>query len=168
VNERIERFVEGLGRLLGWLTLVMAVVTFTVVVLRYALDVGIIALQESVTYLHATVVLLGIAYALKHDDHVRVDMLYSRLSERGRAWINLGGHCLFLVPVSLTILFGSRGYVASSWRVLEGSAEVSGIPALFLLKTLIPAFAILLLAQGAVEIHRALRTIRDSAGRDRS
>jgi TRAP-type mannitol/chloroaromatic compound transport system permease small subunit len=157
---RIERLLDRVGRAVAWLTLAMTLLTFAIVVLRYGLDVGFIALQESVVYLHAVVVLLGIAYTLGHDEHVRVDVLYNRLSETGRAWVNLVGHCLFLLPFGLTIIATSAEYVAASWRVLEGSPEVSGIPGLFLLKTLIPTMAVLVLLQGAVEIRRTIRTLR--------
>ena len=111
-------------------------------------------------YLHAISFMLGIAYALKHDEHVRVDIFYSRLSARGQAWVNLSGHLLLLLPVALSFGYLSISYVSASWRILEGSSEVGGIPAIFLLKTLIPLFALTLLAQGLAEIARALITLR--------
>lgn len=138
----------------------MVVITVVVVVLRYAFDGGSIRLQESVLYLHALVFLLGIPYALKHDAHVRVDIVYARLEPRRRAMVDLAGHVLFLVPVCLAILYYSQPYVARSWRILEGSPEVGGIPAVFLLKTLIPVTAVLLLLQGLAEIARCIRTLR--------
>ena len=105
-------------------------------------------------YMHAVVFMLGIPYALKHDSHVRVDVFAERLGKRGRAWVDVLGHLLFLVPVCVTILVFSLPYVASSWRVLEGSSEVGGIPGVFLLKTLIPLSAALLLLQGLAEVVR--------------
>ena len=105
-------------------------------------------------YMHAVVFMLGIPYALKHDVHVRVDVFAERLGKRGRAWVDVLGHLLFLVPVCVTILVFSLPYVASSWRVLEGSSEVGGIPGVFLLKTLIPLSAALLLLQGLAEVVR--------------
>ena len=143
-----------LGHAIAWLTALMVVLTFIVVVLRYALDAGAIALQESVTYLHALVIMLGIAHTLHVDAHVRVDILYSRMSERGRDIVNLLGHLLFLAPVSVLIIYTSLPYVADSWRVLEGSPEVGGIPAVFLLKTLLPVMGVLLLLQGVAESLR--------------
>lgn len=142
----------------------MVAATLLVVVLRYALSQGSILLQESIMYLHALVFMLGIPYALKTNAHVRVDVVYSRLSPRGRALVDLLGHLLFLAPVAVTILVFSRTYVVSAWRILEGSSEVGGIPGVFLLKTLIPLAALLLLLQGLAEILRCLVLLR--RGRD--
>jgi len=136
--------------------LAMGLLTCTVVVLRYGFDTGAVVLQESVIYLHATAFMMGIAYTLRLDGHVRVDVLYARLDARQRAWINLAGHVLFLLPVTLTIGIGSLPYVAASWRILEGSPEVGGIPAVFVLKTLIPVMAVLLCLQGLAEIARSV------------
>lgn len=148
----ITRFIDGLseltGRIIAWLTLGTVLLTFTVVVLRYGFDTGSIALQESISYLHAAVFMLGAAYTLKHDGHVRVDILYRRLGERGKAWVNLLGTVLLLLPVCAFILMASWEYVAISWRMHEGSQEAGGLDAVFLLKTAIPAMALLLLLQG--------------------
>lgn len=152
------------GRAIAWLLLIMVLATLLVVVLRYALNRGGIVLQETVLYLHATTLMLGIPYALKHDAHVRVDLVYSRLGPRGRTVINLLGHLLFLVPVSLAILVFSQNYVVNAWRILEGSPEVGGLPAVFLLKTLIPLMAVLLLLQGLAEITRCVLALRRRDG----
>ena len=147
---------------MAWLIVLMAVITFAIVLFRYGFNLGAIAVQESVIYLHAMAFMLGIPYALKTDEHVRVDVLYGRLTPRGRAWVNLLGHCLFLVPVTLTLFWLSLPYVGASWRILEGSPEVGGIPGIFLLKTLIPLTSALLLLQGLAGISRAVRTLRES------
>jgi TRAP-type mannitol/chloroaromatic compound transport system permease small subunit len=144
--------------------LLMVMGTVTVVILRYLLGTGAIVVQESVMYLHALTLLLGIPYALKEDAHVRVDVLRGRLGERGRLRVELLGHLLFLVPVAATVLYLSLPYVASSWRILERSPEVGGLPAVFLLKTLIPLMAALLLIQGAAEIGRCLLLLRTRRG----
>ena len=148
----IDRLTDRLGRAIAWLTLAMALITVTVVVLRYAFDQGAIFLQEAVMYMYGMVFMLGIPYTLKENGHVRVDIFYSRLSERGQARIDLTGHLLFLVPVSAVIFWYSLPYVIASWSVTEGSAEVGGIPGIFLLKTLLPVFAFLLFVQGLAEI----------------
>jgi TRAP-type mannitol/chloroaromatic compound transport system permease small subunit len=131
-----------------------------VVTLRYAFNQGSILLQEAVMYLHALVFMLGIPYALTQNAHVRVDVLHGRVSDRGRAMVDLLGHLLVLVPVSLTIVVYSYGYVMNSWYILERSSEVGGIPGVFLLKTLIPLTALLLLLQGLAESLRCLRRLR--------
>ena len=160
----IDTLVDGIGRAVAWLTGLIGLITFAVVVLRYGFDEGAIALQESVIYLHATCFMLGIAYTLQHDEHVRVDIFYSRLDERGKALVNLSGHVLLLLPSALTLLAFSFDYVLASWAILEGSPEVGGIPAMFLLKSLIPIMATLLALQGIAQIARALAVIRRPAG----
>jgi TRAP-type mannitol/chloroaromatic compound transport system permease small subunit len=152
----VDAFTDRLGRVVAWLLPAMVAATLAIVVLRYAFSRGSIMLQESVLYMHGAAFMLGIPYALKEDVHVRVDVIYARLGRRGRALVNLLGHLLFLVPVSVAIIVYSRVYVANSWRILEGSAEVGGIPGVFLLKTLIPVMAGLLLLQGLAEILRCI------------
>lgn len=156
----IDRLVDAVGRSVAWLNLGMAVAMCVVVVLRYALDIGTIFLQESIVYMHGAAFLAGLSYTLKHDAHVRVDLLYSRFSARVRTGVDLAGHVLLTIPLAVAIVVLSFGYVVDSWAVLEGSAEVSGVPAVFLLKTLIPVSAALLFAQAAVLSWRALRALR--------
>lgn len=143
---------------------IMAVITVTIVMLRYGLEAPSIPLQESVIYLHATAFMLGIGYTFKHDEHVRVDIFYSRRTVRGKGWTDLIGHLLLLLPVSVTVFWLSLPYVGASWRVLEASPEVGGIPGIFLLKTLIPTMAALLFAQGVGGILRAMARIRGGNG----
>ncbi len=153
----IDRVVDAIGRGVAWLNLGMVGVTCVVVVLRYAFDTGAIFLQESVVYMHGAAFLCGLAYALQHDAHVRVDLLYSRMPEMRKATVNLVGHVLLLMPLCATIVIVSWPYAAESWAVLEGSPEVAGIPAVFLLKTLIPVSAALLLLQaGSLALREAL------------
>jgi len=152
IANKLDRFAETTGRFIAWLTLGMVVITFTVVVLRYLFHSGSIALQESITYLHATLFMLGAAWTLKQDGHVRVDIFYSKQSRRTRAWIDLAGTLLLLFPVCGFILFSSLDYVAASWSVQEGSQEAGGLDAVFLLKTAIPVMAVLLLLQGCAII----------------
>lgn len=158
--ERIARLCDGLsewsGRGVAWLTAGMVAVTFTVVVLRYLFDLGWIALQESITYLHALVFMVGAAYTLKHDGHVRVDILYRRFGPRGQAVVDLAGTLLLLLPVCAFILLSSWEYVAESWARQEGSPEAGGLPGVFLLKTVIPVMAVLLALQG---VSLALRSL---------
>ena len=123
IADRLDRLAEASGRVIAWLTLGMVLITFTVVILRYLFESGSIALQESVSYLHAMVFMLAAAYTLKHDGHVRVDIFYQRFTARGRAWVDLLGTLLLLFPVCLFIFFSSLGYVAASWSLLEGSRE---------------------------------------------
>ena len=150
----IDVFTDIVGRAIAWLTFAMVLVTVAVVVLRYGFDTGAVRMQESVTYMHALVFMLGIPFALRHGAHVRVDLFYSRVGEKRRALIDLCGHVLLLAPVAVYVFVSSLDYVAASWRVREASAEVGGIPGVFLLKTLIPAMAALLFLQGVAESLR--------------
>ncbi|MGI9201088.1 MAG: TRAP transporter small permease subunit, partial [Woeseiaceae bacterium] len=110
----IDRFSEVTGKLVSWLTLIMVVVTFVIVVMRYAFDAGLIWLQESVIWLHAAVFMLGAAYTLKHDEHVRVDVFYRSSSAKRKAWIDFIGVLLFLLPVSGFLLIKSWDFAAVS------------------------------------------------------
>ena len=158
----IERYIDWSGRAVSWLTLLMVIVTFIVVVLRYVFDIGWIALQESVTYMHAMVFLVGASWAMQHDAHVRVDIFYSRFSTRTKAWVDLFGSLLLLLPVMIFIAWISWEYVIDSWEVLEGSREAGGLPAVFLLKSLIVVLAIMLILQALVQILRSVQTIRST------
>lgn len=164
----LDRFAEATGRIIAWLTLCMVLITVSVVIMRYLFQSGSIALQESVSYLHACVFMLGAAYTLKHDGHVRVDILYQRFSARTRAWIDLLGTLLLLFPVCLFILFSSLEYVTASWSIQEGSREAGGLDGVFLLKTTIPVMAVLLLLQGcSIILHKVLLLSGDGLPADR-
>lgn len=155
-NRLIDRCNLRLGGAVAWLTLVMALATAAVVLLRYAFGQNTILLQEGVSALHGLVLMLGIAYTLLEKGHVRVDILHNRLDERRRRMVDAFGHAVFLLPVAALIFLTSLPYVAQSWRVAEGSAEVGGLPGIYLLKTLIPVMAVLLFAQGLSELAKTL------------
>ena len=159
---RLDNFAEKTGRFVAWLTLAIVIVTFTVVVLRYLFSTGSIALQESITYLHATLFMLGAAWTLKQDGHVRVDIFYREKSSRHRNWVNLAGTLLFLVPFSVFLLLIGWDYVAASWATKEGSREVGGLPLVFLLKSLILVLPLLLLVQSGVTVRHCLTQLRPS------
>jgi len=155
----IEQLIDFSGRAVSWLTLLMVIITFSVVVLRYVFDTGWIALQESITYLHAMVFLIGAAYTMQHEAHVRVDIFYSRCSEQTRAWIDLCGALFLLLPFMFFLGWVSWQYVASSWDVMEGSREAGGLPGVYLLKSLILLMTGLLTLQAVFQIIRALQKI---------
>ena len=153
---------EFLGSALSWLIYATMLVTCSVVVLRYGFDISIIAMQESITYLHACVFMLGIAFTLKRDGHVRVDIFYRRYSPRTKALIDLIGTLIFLIPLCVFILMMSWDFVANSWAVSEKSVEAEGIPAVYLLKTLLPAMAVLLLLQAIAELLKNALLLRET------
>ncbi|MEM8498460.1 MAG: TRAP transporter small permease subunit [Pseudomonadota bacterium] len=149
------------GRALAWLVYAMMLISCLVVVLRYGFGISIIAMQESVTYLHACVFMLGAAYTLQQGEHVRVDILYRNFSTRRKALVDLTGTVLFLVPLCLYLLYASQDYVSNAWTVRETSVEKDGIPAVFLLKSLIPMMSILLLIQAIAEVVKNLLAMRN-------
>lgn len=163
IAARLHRCNERIGRAVSWLTVVMVVVTFVIVVLRYLFDTGWVAMQESVTYMHALVFMLGAAYTLGHDGHVRVDIFYRAMTPRTRAWVDLIGTLVLLMPVCLFIAWVSGEYVSASWSVRESSPEAGGIPAVFVLKSVIPLTAGLLLMQGTVQCLTSIVTLTDPA-----
>lgn len=148
LSGRINALNEAMGRAVAWSVLGLVAVQFVAVVLRYVFGVGWIWMDESIVYLHATLFMAGSAYTLLKDGHVRLDVFYGHASQHTRAQVDLLGAIFFLIPVSLLILYESYPYVVKSWAILEGSPETSGIPAVFLLKSLIPLFAATMALQG--------------------
>ncbi|MDM7321717.1 MAG: TRAP transporter small permease subunit [Gammaproteobacteria bacterium] len=156
----LDALAEHTGRLVAWLTYGMLILTVLTVILRYGFRLSFTALGEGVSYLFAMVFMLGAAYTLKHDDHVRVDVLYRRLSPRGQAWVNILGTLLFLWPVMGLILWLSTDYVLASWSLLEGSREPGGLPFVYLLKTLLWVMPALMILQGLADVLRSIAVLR--------
>lgn len=162
----IDAWVDALGRAIAWLTLALVLLAFGLVLARYAFDLGSIAGQELVLWLHALVFLLGASYALRHGQHVRVDLLYQHLSARGRGWVDLIGTLVFLLPFCAFMLWISLDYVGASWAQREASREPGGLPGVFVLKALIPLTAVVLALQGAAMALRATMAVRARPGPD--
>lgn len=157
----IDRFMDWSGRVLAWCSVAMALITAVVVLLRYGFSTGAIVLQESITYLHGCLFMLGVGYALYRGEHVRVDIFYREYSERTRAWVNALGGIVFLLPLCAVIVAVSWSYVGDAWAVRESSPEPGGIPFLYLLKTLLPLMAINLAVACIADIGRnALLLVR--------
>ncbi len=147
--EKVNRVVGGV---VCWCALLMVLLQFGIVVLRYVFGISFIFLNEGVLYLHATLFMLGAGYTLLVDKHVRVDIYYALRPPRGKAIIDIGGHLLLLIPSMLTLAYFSWPTVRDSWKIMEGAVSVGGIPASFYLKSLIPAFCLLLLVQGLANL----------------
>lgn len=155
----IDHWTLKTGHAIARLLVLMVLVQSLVVILRYGFEVGSIALQESVTYLHAICFMLGIAYTLKMDGHVRVDIFYRRFTPQKKALINLLGSLCFLLPLCLLIFTTSFQYVLQAWQVKEQSQDSGGLPIVYLLKTLIPLLATGLLLQALAEMGRSILTL---------
>ena len=161
----IARVIDGVndavGRWMAWLTVFMVLVTVIIVVVRSGFSIGFIWMQESVRFMHGFVFLLCAAYTFLHNGHVRVDVFYAKMSDRGKARVDIIGTVLFLIPVCLAILIYSYDYVLNSWREMEGSLEERGLHAVYLLKTCIWVFAISMIAQGLSRIVRCVELLLD-------
>ena len=161
--DRIDRLTSLIGRAAAWFCLFIVLAQFTVVLLRYGFGTGSAKLTESIIYGHAALFMLAAAWTLRENGHVRVDIFYADAPPRRKALVDLLGALLLLIPFALSLFILSLPYVARSWSILERSRETSGLPLVWLLKTLIPAFALLLILQGISQALRALHALRTSS-----
>ena len=155
--------IERLGNVLNVLMIALVFVVIVVVVGRYFFEIGSVALQELTTYLHATIFMLGIAYTLKHDGHVRVDIFYRNFSKRSQALINVIGGLVFILPISVFIGWSSWEYVLASWSIMETSIENNGLPFVYLLKTVMLIMPFLLVIQGLITVTKNLLALYGSS-----
>lgn len=162
----VRSIIAWCGRGAAWLTVVMVLLTFAIVILRYGFSLGWIWLQESLTYLHVTVFMVVTAWTLQQDGHVRVDIFYSKMTRRKRALIDLAGTLFFLVPFCIFILVTAWPYVSVSWKLLEASREAGGLPLVFLLKSLILIMPALLLGQALVNTVDAWKVLQTPPAMD--
>ena len=149
---------ENAGRALSWLLPLMTAMTLGIIAAS-AFRVGRVWLGESVVYMHAILFMSAAAYTLRHDGHVRIDVIYGRLSETGRAWVNLLGALFLLAPTCAVIAVYAFPYIAASWAVREHSPEGGGLPAVFLLKTCILLFAATMILEGLAMAAKSLSVI---------
>ncbi|GAB4530185.1 MAG: TRAP transporter small permease subunit [Roseibium sp.] len=156
----LERVNSVIGNTLCWAALGMLMLQFVIVLLRYVFGYSFIFLDEGVLYFHAAIFMLGAGYTFLVNAHVRVDIFYARASERTRARIDLFGHLFLLAPALIVLIWFSWPAVRGSWAILEGPISVGGIPASFLLKSLIPAYCVLLLAQGLAAFIRDFQKLK--------
>jgi TRAP-type mannitol/chloroaromatic compound transport system permease small subunit len=163
IADRIDRLNAAVGRVAAWAALYIVAAQFVVVVLRYVFDTGSIWLSETIIYGHATLFMLAAAWTLLAGGHVRVDVFYADFSPRTKALVDLAGALLLLLPFMLLLLWFALPYVGRSWAILERSRETSGLPLVFLLKTLIPLFTLLMALQGVSQAIRAAHALRSGA-----
>jgi TRAP-type mannitol/chloroaromatic compound transport system permease small subunit len=151
-----------LGKASSWLTLFMVLVTFVVVVMRYVFDMGLIWLQESVVWMHAFVFMMGAAYTLQQEEHVRVDIFYRDMSPKRRAWVDILGVILFLLPLCAFLAWTAFDFVAVSWRLEEASRESGGLPypLIPLLKSILVVMPIAVALQGLSLLTNSLKKLR--------
>ena len=156
----IDTVNEWIGRAVSWVTLLLVMVVFVDVVMRYMFKTTFVFTQEMEWHLFAFIFLIGAGYTLLHDGHVRVDIIYQRLGYKGRAWINLIGVIFFLLPGCILVIITSLNFVHNSWSVMEGSPDPGGIPFRFIVKGTIPVGFSLLCLQGiSLGIHSLLQLL---------
>lgn len=162
----VVRIIDGVNEIVGrgiaWLTLAMVIITFVVVVLRYVFSIGFVWMQESYVWMHGVVFMVGAGYTLLHDGHVRVDIFYRPRDVRYKAWVDLFGSLVLLLPVLVLVWIEAWPYVLDSWARREGSREAGGLPGLFLLKSVILVFCVTL---GLQAIALTARSILVLSGR---
>lgn len=146
-----------------WSSLLLLLVQLSVVVLRSVFSVSFIWLQESALYLFGAIFLLSSGALLLTEGHVRVDILYTKLSETRKALVDLVGLSALVLPLAILIIWVSWSYVGTSWSQLERSSEPTGIHAVFLLKSMIPGFAVLIALAAEVRIIQIVRSLRGTA-----
>lgn len=158
----LDRLSTIVGRSISWLTLFMVIVTFVVVVMRYVFDAGFIWIQESVVWMHAVVFMLGAAYTLHDEEHVRVDVFYRSMGPRRRAWVDIIGVVVFLLPVCVFLAWNSWDFVLQSWRIGESSREAGGLPypLVPLLKTTLLLMPLAVSLQGVSLLLKSARALR--------
>ncbi len=157
-----DRISSILGKASAWLTLAMVIVTFVVVVLRDIFDIGLIWLQESVVWMHAFVFMVGAAYTLQQEEHVRVDIFYREMRVTRKAWVNIFGVLLFLLPMCAFVAWTSFDFVAASWKIKEASRESGGLPypLIPMLKSILLVMPVVVGLQGLSLLLRSMRTLR--------
>lgn len=163
--DRLSLVAEYTGRAVAWLALGLVLVVGYDVAMRYVFRAGSIAAQELAWHLYALLFLLGAAYTLKHDGHVRVDILYQRFAPRTRAWIDLLGFALFLLPFCLLVIVTSVPFAWQAYVHAEGSPDAGGLPYRFVLKSAIPLGFALLLLQGLAQAAASLARLAPGRAR---
>ncbi len=155
--QQLDRFIDLFGRGIAWMTVLMVAVMACVVILRFVFNLGWVWMQESVNYLHAFIFMLGAAYTLNHDGHVRVDVFYRKMSLKGQALIDLLGTVFLLLPVCGFIFYVSWTPTLTAWQALEGSQRTGGLDFAYILKSSMLLMPTLLIIQGlAIGIQKSL------------
>lgn len=158
----LDRISHLTGRAIAWLTLAMVLLTTIIVVLRYVFDTGFIWMQESVIWMHAAVFMVGAAYTLLYEEHVRVDIFYRNMSPRRRALIDFLGVLLFLLPLCGFLAWMAWDFAVVSWSIHESSREPGGLPypMIPLLKSVVLLMPVFVALQGVSLMLRSLHTLR--------
>lgn len=165
ISKAIDHAIKVIGTAVSWLTLIMTVITFLIVILRYVFNIGSIWMQESLVWMHSAIFLLGAAYTLKLDEHVRVDIFYRSFSPKQKSWVNIIGAIFFALPVCIFLLIVTGDFVSSSWFVKEISRDAGGLlyPAIPLLKSMLLIMPLLIIFQIISILCKEFTKIREAS-----
>jgi|TARA_B100001059_G_scaffold235379_1_gene280777 TRAP-type mannitol/chloroaromatic compound transport system permease small subunit len=165
ISKAIDHAIKVIGNAVSWLTLIMTVITFLIVILRYVFNIGSIWMQESLVWMHSAIFLLGAAYTLKLDEHVRVDIFYRSFSPKQKSWVNIIGAIFFALPVCIFLLIVTGDFVSSSWLVKEISRDAGGLlyPAIPLLKSMLLIMPLLIIFQIISILCKEFTKIREAS-----
>lgn len=159
----VDSMNEKIGKAIAWLTLLLVLVVCFDVVSRYVFKSSSVGVQELEWHLFAVVFLMGGAYTLKHEKHVRVDIIFSRLTKKKQAVINLIGTILFLIPFCLLIINSSIDFFWNSFIIGESSPDPGGLPARFILKAVLPVSFVFILLQGLSLLFKSVLVLTDKS-----
>lgn len=155
----MDAFSEKTGTVVSWLSTALVISVFYDVLMRYVLRNGSIAIQELQWHIFSVIFLLGAAFTLKRDAHVRVDILYVKFNRKTKAWIDFLCTFIFLIPFCIVIIYSTKMFIMASWAVREISSDPGGLPFRYVLKAMIPAGFVLLILQGISEGFKNLLII---------
>lgn len=163
ISSKIDLTVKFIGHTVSWLALIMTVITLLIVILRYVFNIGSIWMQESLVWMHSAIFLMGAAYTLKSDEHVRVDIFYRSFSPKQKSWVNIIGAVFFALPVCIFLLMVTGDFVSSAWSVKEISRDAGGLPypAIPLLKSMLLIMPLLIIFQTISILCKEFTKIRE-------
>lgn len=159
--EFVDKINKSIGRKTSWLTAALVLVVVGDVIVRYVFNDSSVAIQELEWHLFAILFLMGAAYTLQKDDHVRVDLFYSKFNAKQKAWLNIIGTIIFLIPFTLLIIYTSQNYALNSFALNEASPDPGGLPARYILKAFIPLSFTFLLLQGVSLLFKSILVIKN-------
>lgn len=163
--ESVSNFIDGMNEVIGkgvsWLTTALVLVICYDVAARYLFNTSSAGIVELEWYLFSFIFLLGAAYALKYDKHVRVDVFYQNFSPKTQAWVNLIGTILFLIPFCYVTIITSFKFTGNAYAINEVSPDPGGLPARFIVKGAIPIGFLLLMLQAISLAFRSILTITE-------
>ncbi len=157
----VNKLNSTIGKYTSWLTTALVLVVIFDVITRYVFNESSVAVQELEWHIFAILFLMGTAYTLQNDDHVRVDLFYSKFNSKQKAWLNIIGTIIFLIPFALLIIYASQNYVLNSFAMSESSPDPGGLPARYILKAFIPLSFFFLLLQGFSLLFKSVLEIKN-------